>query len=320
MAAKSLLEDSDHTAGTPCSNKDCPHPICINSKVAKIKIDTDNKRANKRGSAGRGAAPEGEMNSAVSEDNMELWWQDLQSLGVLELPAAADIYNTAHATLNGRNDPENQHVPASLSCCWGHEMQFVRNDQPQPQPLGLFHWMGEETLRSPAVQNSSACLVETMKTCSRQILPVSQPMATEQTDPSCRFVTAAISSQDSQVMTIAPLMANIPPPPQIRYGANHGELGIKGSEADLLQGPKINTHTTFLSSPQIQFMAGEFESASDISRNPTRRMECSRKLFGILSLILQAFDGPHTAELEGYYASALQKALTEIQHAKRLYE
>ena len=132
-----------------------------------------------------------------------------------------------------------------------------------------------------------------------------------------------LDTNEAYLLTLSttPLMANIPSPPQIRYGANHGELGIKGFEADLLEGPKINTHTTFLSSPQIQFMAGEFESASEISRNPTSRMECTRKLFGILSLILQAFqDGPHTAELEGYYASALQKALTEIQHAKRLYE
>ena len=205
MATKSVLEDPDHTAGTPCSNKDCPHPICINSKVGKMKIDTDNKRANKRRSAGRSAALEGGMNSAASEDSMELWWQDLQSLGVLELPAAADIHNTAHATLDGRNDSQDQPVTASQSSCrWGHEMQFVRNDQPQPQPLGLFHWIGEETLRSPVVQNSP-CLVKPMKTCGRQILPVSQPMATEQIDPSCRFVTAAVSSQDSQVMTIAPL-------------------------------------------------------------------------------------------------------------------
>ena len=68
-------------------------------------------------------------------------------------------------------------------------------------------------------------------------------------------------------------------------------------------------------------MAGEFEKSSDISRNPTSRIQCTRKLFGILSLILQAFqDGPYAAELEEHYASALQKALTEIQHAKRLYE
>ena len=100
-------------------------------------------------------------------------------------------------------------------------------------------------------------------------------------------------------------MANIPSPPQIRYGANHGELGIKGSEAGLLQGPKINIHTTVLSSPQVhQFMAGEFGNSSDISRNPTSRIQCTRKLFGILSLILQAFqDGPYAAELEEHYAS-----------------
>ena len=46
------------------------------------------------------------------------------------------------------------------------------------------------------------------------------------------------------------------------------------------------------------------------------RMQSSSKLFGILSLILQAFDCPLTTELEDRYVCALQKALVEIQNAR----
>ena len=41
-----------------------------------------------------------------------------------------------------------------------------------------------------------------------------------------------------------------------------------------------------------------------------------RKLFGILSLIFQAFDCPLTTELEERYVCALQRALVEIQNAR----
>lgn len=43
------------------------------------------------------------------------------------------------------------------------------------------------------------------------------------------------------------------------------------------------------------------------------------KLFGILSLILQAFNSPLTAELEECYTGALQRALAEIQSAVSIY-
>ena len=46
------------------------------------------------------------------------------------------------------------------------------------------------------------------------------------------------------------------------------------------------------------------------------RMQSSSKLFGILSLIFQAFDCPLTTELEERYVCALQRALVEIQNAR----
>lgn len=52
--------------------------------------------------------------------------------------------------------------------------------------------------------------------------------------------------------------------------------------------------------------------------NSTQAPNCS-KLFGILSLILQALNSPLTEVLEECYAGALQRALMEIQSAVAIY-
>ena len=54
-------------------------------------------------------------------------------------------------------------------------------------------------------------------------------------------------------------------------------------------------------------------------RKPTTPIESPNKLFGILSLILQAFNSPLTEELEECYTGALQRALKEIQSAVALH-
>ena len=59
-------------------------------------------------------------------------------------------------------------------------------------------------------------------------------------------------------------------------------------------------------------------NASQI-RIPTSSIESPNKLFGILSLILQALNGPLTEELEECYTGALQRALVEIQSAIEMY-
>ena len=54
---------------------------------------------------------------------------------------------------------------------------------------------------------------------------------------------------------------------------------------------------------------------SPIKRTPTCPMQSSSNLFGILSLILQAFVSPMTPELEERSVRALQRALVEIKNA-----
>ena len=58
----------------------------------------------------------------------------------------------------------------------------------------------------------------------------------------------------------------------------------------------------------------KLKSSSPIVKRKSRIAQKNRnQLFGILSLILQAFHGPLTSELEERYISVLQKALSEIE-------
>lgn len=282
MAEKSLHADPNHDACIPCSNNDCPHPICINAKLSKMKkMNAQGRRAGKRKSGGETVVLQNSgMESSANEDERELMWQDL--LGVLEIPADDNDSNgaffseesSAHATLDGKNDPQDEPIAASQPHRWDHEMQGLGNESETHIP-GLHNCMEESTARSRCVQKFH-CLVRSSKACSRQIVPVSQPLPTEQARSNCNG-TAAFS-HDPQLRTMAHLVANIP---TIQYGVNRG-------------------------------------IESDMARNPSYRVQYMRKLFGILSLIFQAFEGPCTAGLEEHYASVLQRALDEILHAKGL--
>ena len=65
---------------------------------------------------------------------------------------------------------------------------------------------------------------------------------------------------------------------------------------------------------------GENGNASDSdTRKPTNSTQAPNKLFGILSLILQALNSPLTEVLEECHAGALQRALLKIQSAVSIY-
>lgn len=69
----------------------------------------------------------------------------------------------------------------------------------------------------------------------------------------------------------------------------------------------------------LQYSEREETGNTSHIKKPTSSIRSPNKLFGILSLILQAFNNPLTEELEEYYAGALQRALAEIQSAAALY-
>ena len=282
MAEKSPHADPDHVTCIPCSNNNCPNPICINAKLAKMRnMNTKGRRAGKRRSAGKTVVlQKSGMESSANEDEREMMWQDL--LGVLEMPTGENTNsafslqeNTAYAILDGQNDPQEEPITTSQSHRWDHEMQMLGNES-ETQFRSLHNWMEENNSRSQCIQKSP-CAVKSSKPISRSTVSVSQPSRMEKAGLNLHG-TAAFS-HDPQVR-LAPLVAKIP---TIQSGGNGG-------------------------------------IESDIARNPSCRIQCMRKLFGILSLIFQAFEGPCTAEVEEHYTSALQRALDEINRAKRLYE
>lgn len=272
--AGALLEDPKHTItenGVHCSDPDCVISTCVNSKLSKlIRNDKNNDRSSNTltgcADISIASAMDG-MDSAPTVADTELWWRDLQSLGLLAQPAADFPFQDVTATKVGWSRPHDPMVPAPQPCS-GQGMQLVRN-QPPSQPFGLFHPWTEERNSHPSVLQSQLVT----------ILP----------------------SQDSQVMGINPQIPNISSAPQ--YNANRGKF--RTQEAGTIVKSHVNSG-----------MAGKRSNDCDVIKNQQGRLKCTRKLFGILSLIFQAFDSPHIAELEEYYEDVLQKALIKIQVAK----
>ena len=327
MAETTLQDGGDHiltSNGIRCSKSDCVLSTCINSKVGKIKKDSEAAMAQKRKRSsgkvntvenGMGRSVENGMGRSVTkEQHTELFWEDLGS--ILEQHALEDFKDTYTGSFNPVLLDGAPHEHGSVAQpSFGQREILLDRSQQQP-------WMEEQTPRFPFVQSSS-CFVKSAKT-SRQSLPASQQMVTEQTDYSSQFLSSVPkNSQITYPMTTAPTI-NIPSSPDIRCDPTHSELGVgtsslEGLSSTLTEYHKGNTKTS-LNSHQVYSTDGQFGSwnASDISRNPRGRVRPMGRLFGILSLILQAFDGPHTAELEECYTSALQRALTEIQAARGL--
>ena len=179
-----MLKDPSHTVpddGVHCSDSNCVLPMCINSKLSKlIKNDTDNpgRADNVTGSTVMNLQTviENGMGSATTEGHMELWWRDLESLGVLELPPMATDAHTDLPFLHGQNNPPQQ-MESALKPCLSQGMQLVR-DQPHS-------WMAD--LNLPCLEDS---IIN-----SRQILSVKQPMATNSSGSS--HFDVALLSQDS---------------------------------------------------------------------------------------------------------------------------
>lgn len=313
MAAITLL-DAGHiltTNGVHCSRSDCVLPICINSKVGNINKNSKTAKPKKRGrkpkkvrtvvggmdntvamAKKRGRKPkkvktvvDGMENTATMTENAELMldqdmMEDLQD--ILARHASENTHccpssSSSSSFLDGMTNDAYDQGSASQPSFGQWGMQLVGN---QPQSLELFHSRKvEETSRLSVVAN--APFLAKGQT-SHQVLSLNQPMVTH----SSQFASAVPQDQNSPIIS-TPLITQ---PMNIQTSAHQGDS-----------------------------ITGPFGYASaDISRNARGGFndQPAGTLLGILSLIFQVLDSPHTAELEEYYTSALQKALTEIQAAK----
>ena len=77
----------------------------------------------------------------------------------------------------------------------------------------------------------------------------------------------------------------------------------------------VNNNIQPIRSPSAHTTSYKTKNSSPAKRKLMGSTQCSSRLFGILSLILQAFDSPMTAELEQSCVSVMQRALEEIQNA-----
>lgn len=306
------LQNGDHTVTrnghVHCSQQDCILPVCINSKVSKIKKHIDASSAKRRArNRGQVRTVEGKVqgSTVTKEERTEQFWEDIESIlkcNVSGDPEADSHYQHIVGNLDGVADPREQ-GSAEQSCFDQRGAQPVRS---QPQP-----WIEGPNPHSLVGQNCNS-----PKT-SRQILTPNQPMETEQIDLS-HFLTALPQIYQVTNAVITP-SNSIAPASDTPYDATLSDFG---TGATSLEGFPINFIDSLTGKTQTGLNSREAwptvgQTGSDRGvRTPRGRFQTMGKLFGILSQILQAFDGPYTAELEECYTSALQKALAEIQAVK----
>ena len=131
-----MLKDPNHTItenGVHCSNSDCVLPMCINSKLGNlIKKSTDRKRAeNSKATTDTSLknAADCKMNSVAANGDMEQWWRDLQSLGILDqFPSNT---HTDRPFLYEQNDSSPSQLGAILRPCFSQGIRVLGN-QTQP--------------------------------------------------------------------------------------------------------------------------------------------------------------------------------------------
>ena len=243
--------------------------------------------------------------TVTEEERTEQFWEDIESILKCNVSGNAEAgsrYQHIIGNLDGVADPSEQ-GSAAKSCFDQRGTQPVRT---QPQP-----WIERPNPHSLVGQN-----YKSLKT-SRQILTANQPMETEQIDLS-HFLTAFPQiSQMTNAVTIS--SNNTAPASDTPYDATRSDFGtgvtsLEGFPINFIDSLKGKTQTG-LNSRQAWSIVDQTGSDPGV-KTPRGRFQTMGKLFGILSQILQAFDGPYTAELEECYTSALQKALAEIQAAK----
>lgn len=320
------LPDADHAVtrnGANCSKSDSLLPVCVDS-VKRGKIKRNGKTALEKTAKERGRIPYrkmktvvGRMEEDVMATNAELLLdlQDLEDLqSILVQHASGNTMNSSFsyqditAIHDGTTGSQDQGAASRPKFSQG-EMQLVEN---QPQPFELLHsWMEEENPRPANVS-----FLANGQT-SRQFLSFNQPMVTQQTESS-KFVTASIP-QNSQIArnSLVAQPISIPAVPDICHdNANGVELGIGASPVGMFPLPsREHLKETGQMALKTHSIASQFAYTPE---KPVANSQSSGKLFGILSLILQALNNPHIEEFEECYTNALQKALTEIQAAKGL--
>ncbi|KAL9971740.1 hypothetical protein ACROYT_G017944 [Oculina patagonica] len=319
-----------------CTRPDCVLPSCVNQKLQKMKNNNPNKtkkpgrkprcvnlKLQKRKTANTSKAKKPGRKPKVSmdqnkkmnvvgagESTSRAWEDELEDiLSILGVHNNDTAHQSSYATDNDvfAPDASDQQCPQVLQSVFGEELHLFEDSQtPSILPFcqsdhanPLVHLIEVPNTSRPEISVQSNC----------PIFPVTQHMEIDLTD-SGGIAKSAFNANVAHNIDQSTGIANAL---ELPYLMNRAVFRREGSPLEnslgLKRSPKQRKH-------QVRYPdREETGSTSDIKRKPRNPIQSPNKLFGILSLILQAFNDPLTAELEECYTGVLQRALAEIQSA-----
>ena len=216
------------------------------------------------------------MNVTVpGESSSQVWEEDLEDiLNILGQENFDTIHNSFHPSNNTLFLPDDQQCPV-LQPDFSEELYPLFHDS---QTFPILPFRQEEMQILPVAEVQNTCRPGITVQSNFPVFPVTtQHMEIDETDSGEVASTRALKSP---------------------YVMNRAVFGREASSSGENQGKR-------------QARYPDREETGNSSR--TSPLQSPKKWSGVLSLILQAFNSPLTAELEECYTGALQKALAEIQ-------
>ncbi|XP_015757428.1 PREDICTED: uncharacterized protein LOC107336864 isoform X1 [Acropora digitifera] len=278
---RSLLEApiDVHTNNICCNDPECVLPSCINEKLQNM-----NTIINK-------AKPKKERKQK-KRNNDHLWDQDLDDiLNIFPFNNSGNTCNdpfTTHATNEietGEKLVHKRKVPSS------------RNDFSDPSPL-FGNTSACQTALSPGNDWQLMNLAPTQSTPTSEVT-----FSTEETLLLGGAMSTFLSSTSDIVGNIIQPVDSL----SCIESDQYTDFAVFAAEAS----------PSSMKSPAQKLRKSQSKNRDGCGtkRKLTTPKQCTRKLFRILSLILQAFENNLNAELEERYVLVLEGALRDIQNA-----
>ncbi|XP_044176414.1 uncharacterized protein LOC122959273 [Acropora millepora] len=278
---RSLLEApiNVYTNNICCNDPECVLPSCINEKLQNMNTII-NKAKPKKGKKQK------------MRNNDHLWDQDLD-----------DILNSFAVNNSGNtcNDPftthANNEIETGEKLVHKQRAPSSRNEFSDPSPL-----FGIPSARQTALSPGNDW--QLMNLAPTQSTPTSEvTFSTEETLP----LDGALSTL---VFTTPDIMGNIIQPVD--------SLSCIESDQDTdfaVFAAESSPSSVKKPAQKLRKSQSKNRDGCGTKRKLTPPKQCTRKLFRILSLILQAFENTLNAELEERYVLVLEGALRDIQNA-----
>ena len=202
----------------------------------------------------------------------------------------------------------DSHAPVSQTA-FGNKLRHI-HDSTTPPTLPYYHH--QEEIQPQCVGDVQRTFHSGVTVQSDfPVFPVTEHMdidLTASSEVACYVPNANVTDRFNQTIDLA----------STQNSPHFMKHVVPGREASSRKNSFSSKHSTRKKQGkrQVQYLGRE-----EAGKQPNGPIQHSpNKLFGILSLILQAFNSPLTAELEECYTGVLQRALAEIQEAVTLYK